>query len=71
MSRTAKVKIALSINSDGEWVAYGFKGCEDWAEAMEAFDPIDNEQRRWVVVDVALPDTEPEAVSGAVVEVEG
>jgi|GEM_PF-5014953 len=65
MSKTIKVRIALEINSDGEWFAYGFTRCKSWKEAMECFDTLDGETKRhWITAEVPLPDAEPEAVVG-------
>jgi hypothetical protein len=65
MKKTIKVKIALAINSDGLWHAYGFQGCERWAEIMDSFDQLDNEHRRWIVADVEVPEVEHETIIGA------
>jgi len=64
MSKTIKVKIALAINSEGEWHAYGYKGCDVWNEAMDGFDMLDDEHKRWITADVILPEVEPDVIGG-------
>ena len=66
MTKTITVRIALAINSAGEWVAYGFKDCKTWAEAMETFDPLDDEHHRWIVAEVPVPEVEPDVIFGSV-----
>ena len=66
MTRTVTVRIALAINSAGEWVAYGFQDCKTWSEAMESFDMIDDEHRRWIVAEVPVPEVEPDVIFGSV-----
>ncbi len=64
-----KVKIALSVGLDGDWVASGWHddlerhGPELWNEFMDAHE-VHQEQRFWV--EIELPDYIATTLSGEV-----
>jgi len=65
MPKTTTVRIALAIDRDGGWCAYGadhHKDQNSWDEAMSTCDLSGNEFRMWVVAEVPLP--EPLEVNG-------
>ena len=69
--KTAKVKIALEINSDGDWIAYGYssQGDDDWASVMDAFDALEGHhvRRHWIEAEVQVPEDAPATAKGEVV----
>lgn len=66
--KTLKVKIALEIDPEGNWHAYGYPNAESWMEAMDSFDFLDNSVRYWIEAEVPVPDAEPVIISGNAVE---
>ncbi len=67
MAKAEKIRIAVAINEEGNWFAYGFKGCQSWKEATECFDMLDGvEARYWVEVEIPIPELEPEVIFGEV-----
>lgn len=67
--KTIKVKIALEVNPDGEWHAYGWHDAADWDEAMDGLEPLQGHhtQRLYVTADVPVPAAEPATVTGEAV----
>jgi hypothetical protein len=65
---TIKVKIALEINSDGEWQASGssFNEMGDWQENLVFDELLDGEhvRRMWIEAEIPVPAAEPETVKG-------
>ena len=65
--QTVKVKIALEIDHDGGWCAYGDDNGGDWDEVMQAVDfstTGPGGQRFWIEAEIPLPAAEPETVKG-------
>lgn len=72
--RTKRVRIAVAIDSDGEWNAVGWGGASgsDYASSeYAARDPMDDAAvLHWIEADVPIPPppvvVEPETIAGTV-----
>jgi hypothetical protein len=67
MAGSIKIKIALAINPEGEWIAYGYKEMIGWDDAMDSFEPLDMECRFFIEAEVPLPDAIAGTIQGEVV----
>lgn len=63
---TVKVRIAVEVNSDGEWQAYGSDLLNEWPVG-EYVSLEGNVARHWVEAEIAVPASEPETVKGEAV----
>jgi hypothetical protein len=53
--KTIKVRIALVINSEGEWSASGWDGMEDFDEAELDLGGDHAEARYWIECEIPVP----------------
>ena len=69
--KTVKVRIALAINSEGDWTANGWADMEDWeAAGIDLGDDLAT-AHYWIEVEVPVPAAwEPETLAGNAVEAE-
>lgn len=68
---TIKVRIALEINPDAEWQAYGSNlHTGDWAEVMDGIEALDGHhvRRHWITAEIPVPAEEAEVIAGSAVE---
>ena len=68
--KTKKIRIALVINSEGEWAANGWDDMENWDDSgIELSDDFAT-ARHWIEVEVPVPAPwEPTAIIGKASEV--
>ena len=65
MTKTIKLRIALCVDSRGEWVQSRF---DDFDYMCSTLGPVT--ARYWVEVEVPVPDAEPPTVQGKATEVQ-
>jgi hypothetical protein len=53
--KTKKVRIALVINSEGDWSANGWADMEDWSDSEIDIGDEHAEARYWIEVEVPVP----------------
>lgn len=64
MKKTVKVRVALVVNSNGNWNAYGSQWCEDkgpeeaMSFALEGLDEPGHETRFYLTAEVEVPETD-------------
>lgn len=69
---TIRVRIALAIDSDGDWAAYGVRGYADESMLEEAgYSVCEPQTLHWIECDVPVPDPVPTTIQGAIVEYRG
>jgi hypothetical protein len=62
-ARTVRVRVAVAVAANGDWLACGADRSDEWAVARVEYDPGD--RLTWVTADVPLP-PEPAEVEGEV-----
>ena len=65
--KTIKVRIAVAINHEGQWNAYGYSaaGDESWSDLMDAFETLEGETRGYfVTAEIPVPDPMPAEIMG-------
>ena len=63
--KTVKVRIAVAVGSDGDWMAYGWKGSRDGYTMGVAIDGVgDDSSRYWITAE--LPIHEVPTIAGSV-----
>jgi hypothetical protein len=63
--KTVKVRIAVTVDSDGDWSASGWKGAQDDDAMGIAIDGVgENSSRYWITAE--LPIHEVQTVAGSV-----
>ena len=67
---TIKVRIALEIDRDGYWYAYGDDNGGDFDEVMQAVEYSRvglGGKRHWIEAEIPIPEDEPETIKGEAV----
>ena len=67
---TVKVSIALEMDADGNWCAYGDQDGSDWDGSMQSIEfstTNPGSKRYWIEAEVPLPIDEPVTVTGEAV----
>lgn len=63
--KTVKVRIAVAVDSDGDWSASGWKGARDYHAMGTAVDGVgDNASRYWITAELPIP--EAPTIAGSV-----
>ena len=64
-AKTVRVRIAVAVCPNGEWLAHGMSGQDDDEVLLYVVGRAENEVLRWVEADIPLP--EPQTIEGEVV----